>query len=103
LLASIYLSEYASSRIKRFFSPVVDLLAGIPPVIYGVWGTLTIVPLIADKIAPLVVDYSTGYSMLAGGLVLLSVSSRKYSMQFQRISVKHHGRWAQQNGKPLKR
>ncbi|MBP1668465.1 MAG: phosphate transporter, inner rane subunit PstC [Bacteroidetes bacterium] len=70
LLASIYLSEYASDRIKRFFSPVIDLLAGIPPVIYGVWGTLTIVPLIADKIAPLFVDFSTGYSMLAGGLVL---------------------------------
>jgi phosphate transport system permease protein len=70
LLASIYLSEYASNRIKRFFSPVVDLLAGIPPVIYGVWGTLTIVPLIADKIAPLFVDFSTGYSVLASGLVL---------------------------------
>jgi phosphate transport system permease protein len=70
LLASIYLSEYASNRIKRLFNPVVDLLAGIPPVIYGVWGTLTVVPLIAEKIAPLFVDFSTGYSMLAGGLVL---------------------------------
>jgi phosphate transport system permease protein len=70
LLSSIYLSEYASSRIRRFFSPVVDLLAGIPPVIYGVWGTLTIVPLIANKIAPHFVDFSTGYSVLASGLVL---------------------------------
>lgn len=70
LLSSIYLSEYASERIKRFFSPVIDLLAGIPPVIYGVWGTLTIVPLIADKIAPHFVDFSTGYSVLAGGIVL---------------------------------
>jgi phosphate transport system permease protein len=70
LLTSIYLSEYASERIRHFFSPVVDLLAGIPPVIYGVWGTLTIVPLIANKIAPRFVDFSTGYSVLAGGLVL---------------------------------
>jgi phosphate transport system permease protein len=70
LLSSIYLSEYASERIRRFFSPVIDLLAGIPPVIYGVWGTLTIVPLISDKIAPRFVDFSTGYSVLAGGLVL---------------------------------
>jgi phosphate transport system permease protein len=70
LLSSIYLSEYASERIRRFFSPVIDLLAGIPPVIYGVWGTLTIVPLIADKIAPHFVDFSTGYSVVAGGLVL---------------------------------
>jgi phosphate transport system permease protein len=48
----------------------VDLLAGIPPVIYGVWGTLTIVPLIANKIAPHFVEFSTGYSVLASGLVL---------------------------------
>lgn len=70
LLSSIYLSEYASSKIKRFFSPVIDLLSGIPPVIYGVWGTLTIVPLISEKIAPHFVDFSTGYSVFAGGVVL---------------------------------
>jgi phosphate transport system permease protein len=70
LLTSIYLSEYASKKIKRFFSPVVDLLSGIPPVIYGVWGTLTIVPVISEKLAPRFVDFSTGYSVLAGGIVL---------------------------------
>jgi phosphate transport system permease protein len=70
LLSSIYFSEYASKQVKRFFSPVVDLLAGIPPVIYGVWGTLTIVPLISEKIAPHFVEFSTGYSVLAGGVVL---------------------------------
>jgi phosphate transport system permease protein len=70
LLSSIYLSEYATKKVKRFFSPVVDLLSGIPPVIYGVWGTLTIVPLISEKLAPHFVDFSTGYSVLAGGVVL---------------------------------
>lgn len=70
ILASIYLNEYASKRIQRFFFPVVDLLSGIPPVIYGVWGTLTIVPYISEKLAPKFVDFSTGYSVLAGGIVL---------------------------------
>jgi len=70
VLSSIYLSEYATRNVKRIFSPVVDLLSGIPPVIYGVWGTLTIVPLISEKIAPHFVDFSTGYSVLAGGVVL---------------------------------
>jgi phosphate transport system permease protein len=70
LLSSIYFSEYASKQVRRFFSPVVDLLAGIPPVIYGVWGTLTIVPLISEKIAPHFVEFSTGYSVFAGGIVL---------------------------------
>jgi phosphate transport system permease protein len=70
LLSSIYLCTYASKSIRRIFEPVIDLLSGIPPVIYGVWGTLTIVPLIADKIAPHYVEFSSGYSVLAGGLVL---------------------------------
>ena len=70
LLSSIYLNSYASAKIRRFFGPVIDLLSGIPPVIYGVWGTLTIVPLIANKIAPLFVEYSTGYTLFAGGVVL---------------------------------
>ena len=70
LLSSIYLCTYASKSICRIFEPVIDLLSGIPPVIYGVWGTLTIVPLISDKIAPHYVEFSSGYSVLAGGLVL---------------------------------
>ena len=70
LLTSIYLSTYASKSIQKVFEPVIDLLSGIPPVIYGVWGTLTIVPLIANKIAPRFVEYSSGYTVLAGGLVL---------------------------------
>ncbi len=70
VLISIYLNSYASKSIKRCFEPVVDVLSGIPPVIYGVWGTLTIVPLISGKIAPRFVEFSTGYTVLAGGIVL---------------------------------
>jgi phosphate transport system permease protein len=70
LLTSIYLSTYASKNLRKFFQPFIDVLSGIPSVIYGVWGTLTIVPLIANKIAPHFVEYSSGYTVLAGGVVL---------------------------------
>ena len=70
ILTSIFLNSYASKSIRRLFEPVVDLLSGIPPVIYGVWGTITIVPLISNKIAPRFVEFSTGYTVLAGGVVL---------------------------------
>jgi phosphate transport system permease protein len=70
LLTSIYLTSYASRDIRRFFQPFIDVLSGMPSVIYGVWGTLTIVPLIANKIAPRFVEYSSGYTVLAGGVVL---------------------------------
>lgn len=70
ILSSIYLSEYSDYRAKKLFMPVIDLLSGIPPVIYGVWGTLTLVPFISETLAPHFVDFSTGYSLLAGGIVL---------------------------------
>ena len=70
LLTSIYLNTYASKNVRRFFQPFIDVLSGIPSVIYGVWGTLTIVPLIANKIAPRFVEFSSGYTVLAGGVVL---------------------------------
>jgi len=70
LLTAIYLAEYAPLRFKRFFLPLVNILAGIPPVIYGVWGVFFVVPLVQHGIAPYFVDFSTGFTVLAGGVVL---------------------------------
>ncbi|MDD5450017.1 MAG: phosphate ABC transporter permease subunit PstC [Candidatus Omnitrophica bacterium] len=57
ILTAIYLSEYAHRRTREFAKPLIDLLAGISPVVYGVWGVIAIVPL-------------TGFSALTGGIVL---------------------------------
>ena len=53
LLSAIFLTEYANSWVKRVVFPIFDILAGIPSVVYGVWGTLIIVPWIADKLGRL--------------------------------------------------
>jgi phosphate transport system permease protein len=70
LLTAIYLSEYAHSRVREWVKPLIDILAGIPSVVYGVWGIIVIVPLIKDYIAPFFGSFSTGYSILSGGIVL---------------------------------
>jgi len=70
LLSAIYLSEYAAKRLQEWVKPLIDILAGIPSVVYGVWGVLVVVPLIKDYIAPIMGRFSTGYSVLAGGIVL---------------------------------
>jgi phosphate transport system permease protein len=70
LLTAIYLSEYAPRAVRECTAPLIDLLAGIPSVVYGIWGVLAVVPLIKDHIAPLFGVVSTGYSVLAGGIVL---------------------------------
>ncbi len=70
LLTAIYLSEYAPRRVREWINPWIDLLAGIPSVVYGVWGVLTIVPFVKDWVAPFFKTFSTGYSILAGGIIL---------------------------------
>ncbi len=79
ILSAIYLAEYAHEKVRERILPLIDLLAGIPPVVYGVFGVLAIVPLV-ETIAPIIgklgipflraESYSTGYSLLAGGIVL---------------------------------
>jgi len=70
LLSALFLTEFSKSYLKKWVFTALDILAGIPSVVYGVWGTLFIVPWISDKLAPHFVEYSTGYTVLAGGIVL---------------------------------
>lgn len=70
ILTSLYLSEYAPARVRRVFQPVLDLLAGLPSVIYGMWGVLVVVPLVGKYLAPVFGHQSSGYSILAASLVL---------------------------------
>jgi phosphate transport system permease protein len=70
LLTALFLTENARPRVKKAVFPVLDILAGIPSVVYGLWGTLIIVPWIADTLGPHFVDYTSGYTLLAGGIVL---------------------------------
>lgn len=70
LLTAIYLSEYAHRWVREWAMPLIDLLAGIPSVVYGVWGILMIVPLVKDHIAPRFGAFSSGYTVLTGGIVL---------------------------------
>lgn len=80
ILTAIYISEYASGRVRSFAKPIIDLLAGISPIIFGVWGIIAVVPLVRDYLMPFftkrfpffpfVSDNYTGFSALTGGIVL---------------------------------
>ncbi|MBP5473729.1 MAG: phosphate ABC transporter permease subunit PstC [Bacteroidales bacterium] len=70
LLTAIFLTEYAKSFVKKLVFPTLDILVAIPSVIYGVWGVLVIVPWISQHVAPHFMDFSTGYTVLAAGIVL---------------------------------
>lgn len=80
LLTALYLAEYARPRVREAAKPLLDLLAAIPSVIYGVWGLVAIVPVV-EWLSPRVSgalgflpflrsSNPTGFSILAGGIVL---------------------------------
>jgi phosphate transport system permease protein len=69
LLSAIYLSEYAHRRLRELVRPVIDLLAGIPSVIYGFWGVIVVVPLVRT-LGQAMGSQTTGYSLLSGGVIL---------------------------------
>ncbi len=69
LLSSIYLSEYATKRMRSIFMPVIDLLAGIPSVVFGLFGILVIVPFVSF-LGKMFGSSTTGYSLLSGSIIL---------------------------------
>jgi phosphate transport system permease protein len=70
VLASVYLTEYADKKVTLWMNPLIDILAGIPSVIFGIWGIILIVPFVRDYLAPLFGKTSTGFSILTGGIIL---------------------------------
>jgi len=70
IFPAIYLTQYASPKILKVMRTVIDVLAGIPSVIHGVWGVIIIVPLMSHYLGPFFGQETSGYTILAGGIVL---------------------------------
>jgi phosphate transport system permease protein len=67
LMAAIYLAEYASVRTRKIFKPVLEVLAGIPSVVYGYFALTFVAPFVLKDL--LGIDVGT-FSVLSAGLVL---------------------------------
>ena len=69
LMSAIYLSEYASSHLRAIAKPVIEVLAGIPTVVYGFFAALTVAPAVRGFGESVGLDVSSE-SALAAGLVM---------------------------------
>jgi phosphate transport system permease protein len=78
--AAIYLAEYAPPKVSKTISILVDLLAAIPSVIYGLWGIFVLVPYMRNSVQPFLGKYlgflpffqgpNYGVGFLAAGIIL---------------------------------
>jgi phosphate transport system permease protein len=65
LLAAVYLSEYAPSGVRRVVKPVLEILAGVPTVVYGYFALTFVTPLLQQLLPTL-----SGFNALSPGLVM---------------------------------
>ncbi|AHM05216.1 Phosphate transport system permease protein PstC [Roseibacterium elongatum DSM 19469] len=75
LFAAVYMAEYASKRVRSVAKPMIEILAGIPTIVYGLFALITVGPLLRDYFAePLGLGTSSSSVMTAGivmGIMLI--------------------------------
>lgn len=75
LMIGIYLSEYASSRVRAFVKPVLELLAGVPTVVYGYFALVFVTPLLSKFIPELPIFNALSAAIVVGIMILPIVAS----------------------------
>ena len=69
LMIAVYLSDYAGPKVRTYFKPLVEILAGIPTVVYGFFAALTIGPILRDLGGVVGLNVASE-SALAAGLIM---------------------------------
>lgn len=75
LLAAIYLSEYASPKLRGILKPILELLAGIPTVVYGFFAVFVVTPLLRSQFPSVGVFNAASGAIVVGIMILPLVSS----------------------------
>ena len=70
LMSAIYLTQYAHPTVRAWMKPLLEILAGIPTVVYGYFAALTVAPAVRDFGLALGVSNASSESALAAGLVM---------------------------------
>ena len=70
MYSAIYLSQYASDRVRSYAKPIIEILAGIPTVVYGFFAVITVAPFFRDLGAFLTFTNMSSESALIAGSVL---------------------------------
>ncbi|GLI97380.1 phosphate ABC transporter permease subunit PstC [Sphingobium sp. BS19] len=70
LMSAIYLTQYARPNTRKWMKPILEVLAGVPTVVYGYFAALTIAPALRDFAVAVGISGASSESALAAGLVM---------------------------------
>ena len=70
LMSAIYLTQYAHVRVRAWLKPILEILAGVPTVVYGYFAALTVAPVVRDFGISIGITSASSESALAAGSVM---------------------------------
>lgn len=70
LMSAVYLTQYAKPAARRWMKPILEVLAGVPTVVYGYFAALTVAPAVRDFAVSIGIAWASSESALAAGLVM---------------------------------
>jgi phosphate transport system permease protein len=70
LMSAIYLTQYAHARVRAWLKPILEILAGVPTVVYGYFAALTVAPVVRDFGISIGISSASSESALAAGSVM---------------------------------
>ncbi|PTQ64205.1 phosphate ABC transporter membrane protein 1 (PhoT family) [Sphingomonas sp. PP-CE-3G-477] len=70
LMSAIYLTQYAAPNTRKWMKPILEVLAGVPTVVYGYFAALTVAPAVRDLAVSVGISWASSESALAAGLVM---------------------------------
>ena len=70
LMSAIFLTQYAAPKVRAWLKPILEILAGVPTVVYGYFAALTVAPMVRDFGVSIGVTSASSESALAAGLVM---------------------------------
>ncbi|MGU3390187.1 phosphate ABC transporter permease subunit PstC [Sphingomonas sp. M1A8_2b] len=70
LMSAIYLTQYAKPTTRKWMKPILEMLAGVPTVVYGYFAALTVAPAVRDLAVSIGISWASSESALAAGLVM---------------------------------
>ena len=97
LASAIYLSEYASERTRRIIKPILEVLAGIPTIVYGFFALTFVTPILRDIIPSLEIFNALSPGIVIGIMItpMIASLSEDAMTQFRIRCVKVPLHWGQ--------
>lgn len=91
LMSAIYLSEYANPRLRRLLKPILELLAGIPTVVYGYFAVISVAPFLHHLGAAVGVSVASESALVAGIVMGIMIIPFVSSLSDDMITAVPHG------------